>query len=76
MALAATELIELIKKHIPDAEIELDSLVDDGDHYQAHVRSKTFEGLSRIAQHQRVYEALEGRMGNQLHALSLKTSVL
>jgi stress-induced morphogen len=68
------ELIEkLIKKSIPDANIFIEDLRGDGDHYSATIISKSFEGQSKIQQHKMVYEALEGKMGNELHALMLKT---
>ena len=70
------EIEQLIKEGLPDAEIRIEDLRGDGDHYSAHVASKAFEGLSRVKQHQMVYNALQGKMGNELHALALQTSVL
>ena len=68
------ELIEkLIKNSIPDANIIIEDLRGDGDHYSAIITSKAFEGKSKIEQHKMVYESLEGKMGNELHALMLKT---
>ena len=68
------ELIEkLIKNSIPDANILIEDLRGDGDQYSATVISKKFEGKSKIEQHKMVYESLEGKMGNELHALMLKT---
>ena len=68
------ELIEkLIKNSIPDAKIIIEDLRGDGDHYSATITSKAFEGKSKIEQHKMVYESLEGKMGNELHALMLKT---
>jgi len=58
-----------------DAEVEIEALVDDGDHYRAHVTSAAFAGKTRVQQHKMVYEALGGRMGGELHALQLVTSV-
>ncbi|MEM8799996.1 MAG: BolA/IbaG family iron-sulfur metabolism protein [Pseudomonadota bacterium] len=75
MAMTAHEIESLIKKNIPDAAVTIRDLRGDGDHYAAHVISATFEGLSRLKQHQLVYKALEGRMGGTLHALALQTSV-
>ena len=75
MALSADELRGMIIAAIPDAEIEIKSLVDDGDHYHATISSNAFAGKSRIAQHQLVYQALGDKMGGQLHALSLSTKV-
>ena len=68
------ELIEkLIKNSIPDANVIIEDLRGDGDHYSATVTSKSFDGKSKIEQHKMVYESLEGKMGKELHALMLKT---
>ena len=75
MAMSAVEIENLIKQAIPDAEVRIDDLRGDGDHYAAHVASLSFQGLSRVQQHQMVYNALQGRMGEELHALALQTSV-
>ncbi|MGI6245043.1 MAG: BolA family protein [Pseudochelatococcus sp.] len=73
MAMEAAEIEALIKAAIPDAVVEIRDLAGDGDHYAATVISPSFAGLSRVQQHQRVYAALEGRMGGVLHALALTT---
>ena len=73
MALDENTLKEMIKKSIPDAIISIEDLKGDGDHYSATVTSKTFEGKSKIEQHKMVYDSLDGKMGNELHALMLKT---
>jgi stress-induced morphogen len=75
MAMDAGEIERLIKEGIPDAEIEITDLRGDGDHYAAMVISASFAGLPRVRQHQMVYEALKGSMGEALHALALQTSV-
>ncbi|MDA0785599.1 MAG: BolA family transcriptional regulator [Proteobacteria bacterium] len=74
MPMAASEIENLIKAALPDAEIRIDDLRGDGDHYLANVVSSAFVGKSRVQQHQMVYEALQGRMGGELHALALQTS--
>ena len=63
----------LIKESLPDAQVSIEDLRGDGDHYAAHVVSGAFRGKSRVQQHQMVYQALRGRMGNELHALALQT---
>jgi stress-induced morphogen len=73
MGMAAQEIEELIKAHLPDASITIDDLAGDGDHYTATVVSEAFRGKSRVQQHQMVYDALKGRMGGALHALALTT---
>jgi stress-induced morphogen len=74
MAMEASEIARLIKEAIPDAEVVIEDLRGDGDHYAAQVTSATFVGKSRVQQHQMVYQALRGRMGDQLHALALQTN--
>jgi stress-induced morphogen len=74
MAMAAADIEQMIKDALPDAEVAINDLAGDGDHYAAHVISKEFAGKSRVQQHQLVYQALKGRMGNELHALALQTS--
>ena len=75
MAMAAEEIESLIRQAIPDALVEITDLAGDGDHYAARIVSESFRGQPRVRQHQRVYEALGGRMGGALHALQLTTSV-
>jgi len=73
MAMAAHEIEKLIKASFPDAQVAIDDLAGDGDHYAATVVSEAFRGKSRVQQHQMVYDALKGHMGGVLHALALKT---
>lgn len=75
MPMDASEIERLIKSALPDAELTITDLAGDGDHYAAHVRSAAFAGKTRVQQHQMVYEALGGRMGDLLHALALTTAV-
>ena len=73
MSLKLEEIKNLIKSAIPDAEINIQDLAGDDNHYSATVKSKIFNGISKIEQHKLVYKALKGRMGNELHALALNT---
>jgi stress-induced morphogen len=73
MAMSAEELESLLREAFADADIVIQDLAGDGDHYKASIRSAAFAGKSRVAQHQMVYAALKGRMGGQLHALALDT---
>ena len=73
--MAATEIEALIVAALPDAVVEIRDLRGDGDHYAARVISASFAGMSRVRQHQLVYRALGGRMGGELHALQLETTV-
>ncbi|MDP1700876.1 MAG: BolA family transcriptional regulator [Aestuariivirga sp.] len=76
MAMAAAEIERFIKEALPDAQVEIRDLAGDGNHYAATVMSAAFKGKSRVQQHQMVYASLKGRMGDELHALALTTSVL
>jgi|TARA_Y100001001_G_scaffold133109_1_gene133199 stress-induced morphogen len=73
MAMTKDNIEELIIQSIPDAKVTIEDLRGDGDHYSAIVVSKSFDGKSMIQQHKMVYESLQGKMGNELHALVLKT---
>ena len=75
MAMDAAEIERLIREGIPDAEVTLEDMRGDGDHYAAYIVSPSFKGRSRVQQHQMVYQALQGNMGAALHALALHTSV-
>ncbi|HEX3430299.1 MAG TPA: BolA family transcriptional regulator [Rhizomicrobium sp.] len=74
MPMQASEIERLIKDAFPDAEVSINDLVGDNDHYAAMVTTSAFKGKSRVQQHQMVYDALKGRMGGVLHALSLQTA--
>ncbi|OXT00871.1 BolA family transcriptional regulator [Notoacmeibacter marinus] len=75
MPMNAGDIQRLIEEALPDAEVTIRDLAGDGDHYAAEVVSEAFRGKSRVAQHQMVYQALKGKMGGELHALALQTSV-
>lgn len=75
MPMPVEELRGHLTEAFPDAEIAIDDLAGDGDHYRARIVSTAFAGLSRVKQHQLVYAALKGKMGGELHALALETSV-
>ena len=74
MAMAAEDIERMIREAIPDAEVTITDLAGDGDHYAARVVAPSFAGMSRVRQHQKVYAALGGRMGGELHALQLTTA--
>ena len=73
MTISLNEVKKLIKESIPDASVEIQDLAGDGNHYSATVSSSTFVGKSKIEQHKLIYKALNGKMGNELHALALNT---
>ncbi|MDC0205499.1 BolA/IbaG family iron-sulfur metabolism protein [Pelagibacteraceae bacterium] len=74
MSLKVEEIKRLIKESIPDAEITINDLAGDENHYAATIISKEFSGISKIEQHKLVYKSLKGKMGNELHALALTTT--
>lgn len=74
MAMEMRALENMIRESFPEAEVTVQDLRGDGDHYAVSIVSDQFEGLSRIQQHQMVYAALKGKMGNELHAMALQTS--
>ena len=73
MAMNLEEIKKLIKEGLPDATVEIQDLAGDGNHYSATVISSQFSGKSKIEQHKMVYNSLKGKMGNELHALAIKT---
>ena len=75
MAMAAADIEALIRDAMPDADVTITDLAGDGDHYAARIVSAAFAGKTRVQQHKLVYEALGGRMGGELHALQLHTTV-
>ena len=73
MAMDLKEIEKFIKEALPDALVEIQDLAADGNHYSAVITSSSFAGKSKIEQHKMVYNSLKGRMGNELHALAIKT---
>ena len=76
MPLPIDEIEKLIKEALPDASVEIKDLMGDNNHYSATIRSKAFKNLNKIEQHKLVYKSLKGKMGNELHALSIKTEII
>lgn len=75
MPMSATDIEAMIREALPDAEVTIRDLAGDGDHYAADVVSESFRGKTRVQQHRLIIEALKGKMGEELHALALQTSV-
>ena len=73
MAMDLKEIEKYIKEAMPDASVDIQDLAGDGNHYSATVISSEFVGKSKIEQHKMVYNSLKGKMGNELHALAIKT---
>lgn len=74
MAMEADDIARMIRESIEDAQVTIEDLRGDGDHYAALVVSAAFRGKSKVQQHQMVYAALKGKMGGDLHALALQTA--
>jgi stress-induced morphogen len=75
MAMDMNTIKSMILEKIPDADVKIEDLRGDGDHYAAYITSESFIGKSRVQQHQMVYAALQGKMGNELHALAIQTGI-
>lgn len=75
MAMSPGEIETLIREAFPDARVRIQDLRGDGDHYAAYIESALFAGKSRVQQHQMVYNALQGKMGGELHALAIQTAI-
>ena len=73
MTIKQEEIEKLLKVGFPDADIEIQDLAGDDNHFSAKIQSAIFKGKNRVQQHQMVYSALKGKMGNELHALALTT---
>ena len=73
MSMDLKEIEKLIKEALPNSTVEIQDLAGDGNHYSASVTSSDFSGKSKIEQHKMVYNSLKGKMGNELHALAIKT---
>ena len=74
MPMTSAQIESDLREAFPDAEIRIEDLAGDGDHYRARIVSIAFAGLSRVRQHQLVYQAMKGKVGGALHALALETS--
>ena len=74
MPMPAADVEAQLREAFPDAEITIEDLAGDGDHYKARIISPAFRGLSRVRQHQLVYAAMKGKVGGELHALALETA--
>ncbi len=75
MPMTSAQIEADLRAAFPDADIQIEDLAGDGDHYRARIVSLAFEGLPRIRQHQLVFEAMKGKVGGELHALAVETSV-
>ncbi len=73
MPISQEELQARLEDAFPGGQIAVQDLAGDGDHYRARIVSEAFRGLTRVRQHQLVYQALGGRVGGEIHALALET---
>lgn len=74
MPMTSAQIESDLRAAFPDAVIQIDDLAGDGDHFRARIVSRAFAGMSRVRQHQMVYQAMNGKVGGLLHALALETS--
>jgi stress-induced morphogen len=65
-----------LEKDFPDSIIKIEDMVGDQDHYSLEISSRVFVGKSLIQQHKMVNEALRFCLGDELHALKIKTIVI
>jgi stress-induced morphogen len=72
---STAEVKERIERALPGSTATVTDLTGGGDHLRAEIVYEGFAGLSRIQQHQMVYDVFEGEIGGPIHALSLKTSL-
>lgn len=73
MAIEQEKLQKILQRNFPNAEITIVDLAGDSDHYSVTIKDQIFAGKTRIAQHKIVNETLKGILGDQLHAMQLKT---
>ncbi len=62
---------EMIETGLPGAQAVVQG--DDGVHFEATVVCEAFSGKMPIARHRMVYATLGTKMGNEIHALALRT---
>ncbi len=74
MPMTSAQIESDLRAAFPDADIQIDDLAGDGDHFRARIVSSAFAGLNRVRQHQLVFEAMKGKVGGVLHALALETA--
>jgi acid stress-induced BolA-like protein IbaG/YrbA len=69
--MAPEEIARLIEEALSGARARVTT--DGMGHYEAVVVSELFAGKRSVARHQMVYAALGERVGNEIHALAVKT---
>ena len=74
MPMTSAQIESDLREAFPDADIHIEDLAGDGAHYRARIVSSAFQGLSRVRQHQLVFQAMKGKVGGVLHALAVETS--
>lgn len=74
MALERNEIEKLLKKSFPSSIITINDIMGDQDHWEVKIISNLFKGKNKLEQHKMVYKSLEGKAGNEIHALKIKTS--
>lgn len=75
MAISKTDLSNILKLTFDESEFKIVDLAGDDDHYELQIISSKFKEMSKLKQHQMVYEVLKDVVGTKLHALALKTYI-
>ncbi len=75
MGMEAATIEKMIREGIAGADVRIEDLRGDGEHYAAVITAEAFRGISRVAQHRMVQDALQGRLGTELHALQIHTRI-
>lgn len=73
MAMSQNEILTLLEQAFPEGKVALNDYQGDSDHYALEIYTPEFAGLNRVQQHRLVYDALGSKMGQELHALTIKT---
>ena len=71
--IAALEIEQRLKAAFPDAEVVLEDLTGGQDHWKALIITEAFSGLTLIARHRKVNQALAEELKGPIHALTLVT---
>ena len=66
-----SDITRLIEAGFANASVRVES--DDNTHFAALVVAEEFEGVRKLQRHQMVYKTLGKLVGNEIHALSLRT---
>jgi acid stress-induced BolA-like protein IbaG/YrbA len=63
----------IVEAALPGSRAAVRDLTGGGDHFELIVVAVAFEGKGPVDRHRMVYSALGSAVGNEIHALALKT---